>query len=257
MRRSKAAWAAVVVLSASVLLAVTGCTAQKSSSNAEPPAAAAAAATAENATDPSWPIIGFGGSGTLSEGVSVPKGANSLIITFVCTDGMSLISTGGDMSMDRRGGCGGAQTYAVSVTGRADLVVTATLFSEDATFALTGEFSRDEAVSNASTASDCEVISAIQSDVSNAKDGFKVGDIDGDDWATVLAETRTDLEKVSKDPRGLIGQQVPALTQALEGDYAIPDSLFESKPFMTATDLIGQACDANGTPLVIMAEYGG
>lgn len=240
-------------MSAGVLFAVTGCTAQKSSSNAEPPAAAAA----ESATDPSWPVVSFGGSGELSESVAVPKGANSLIITIVCTDGVFLISTGGDMSRDRRGSCGGAQTYAIAVTHSADLIVSATMFNEDATFALTGEFSRAKTEPDASTASDCEVFSTIQSAVFNAKEGFKVGDVDGEDWVTVLAGTRADLEKLGKNPSGLIGQQVPALTEALAGDHAIPDSLAESKAFITGADLIGQACDANGTPLIILAEYGG
>ncbi len=187
----------------------------------------------------------------------MPKGAHSLIITFVCTDGVFLISTGGDMSRDRRGGCGGAQTYAIPVTHTANLIVSATMFNEDATFALTGEFSRAKTEPDASTASDCEAFSAIQSAVFNAKEGFTVGDVDGEDWVTVLAETRSDLEKLSKNPSGLIGQQVPALTEAMAGDHAIPDSLAESKPFVTATDLIGQACDANGTPLIVIAQYGG
>ncbi|MCP2030331.1 hypothetical protein L1277_000395 [Okibacterium sp. HSC-33S16] len=256
VRRSKAAWAAVTVLSTGVLLAVVGCTAQKGSSNAEPLAPAAAAAV-DSATDPAWPVIGFGGSGVLSESTAVPKGANSLIITVVCTDGGFLISTGGDMSKDRRGGCGGAQTYTFSVTNSADLVVTTTMFKEDATFALTGEFSRDKTEPDVDTASDCEVISAIHSAVYNAKEGFKIGDIDGGDWLTVLAETRADLEKLGTNPSGLIGQQVMVLTEALAADHATPDSLAESKQFVTTSDLIGQACDANGTPLIIMAEYGG
>jgi hypothetical protein len=240
------------VLSAGVLLSVLGCAAKLTPDEAKP-----AAVTAESGTDPSWPVLGFGGSGQLSEGVAVPKGANSLIITFVCTDGMFYISTGGDMSMDRRGGCGGAQTYSFSVTNHRDLVVSVSMFNLDATFALTGEFSRAKTEPDANTASDCELFSTIQSAVFNAKEGFKVGDVNGDDWLTILAETRADLNELSKNPNGLIGQQVSVLTETLTGDHATPDSLAESKQFMTASDLTGQACDANGTPLIIMAEYGG
>jgi hypothetical protein len=240
------------VLSACVLLSVLGCAGKQAPDEAKP-----AAVTAESATDPSWPVLGFGGSGQLSEGISVPKGANSLVMTFVCTDGVFYISTGGDMSMDRRGGCGGAQTYAFSVTNQRDLVVSVSMFQEEATFALTGEFSRAKTEPDASTASDCEVFSTIRSAIVNARDGFEVGDIDGEDWLVVLQETRANLKKLSDNPDGLIGQQVTVLTEALAGDHAIPESLAESKPFITASDLIGQACDANRTPVIIMAEYGG
>ncbi|MET0713561.1 MAG: hypothetical protein ABWY57_01495 [Mycetocola sp.] len=131
------------------------------------------------------------------------------------------------------------------------------MFDEDATFALTGSFVRTKTVPDAVKAADCEVLSTIQTSLFNASEGLKVGDIDADDWLAILEQTRTDLTELSDNPSGLIGQQVPALTQALAGDYATPDTLLANKPFMAASDITTQVCDDNGTPVTIMAEYGG
>lgn len=152
----------------------------------------------------------------------VPKGANSLIVMFVCTDGLFFISTGGDMSTDRRGGCGGAPTYTFSVTNHRDLVVSVSMLKEETTYALTGEFSRAKTESDASSASDCEVFSTIQSAVLNARDGFEVGDIDGDDWLVVLDDIRANVQKLSDNPDGLIGQQALALSEVICGRSRYP-----------------------------------
>jgi hypothetical protein len=244
--------ATVAILSGCVLLSVLGCTAQQT-----PDATKTPAAPVESATDPSWPVVEFGGQGELSESVAVPKGANSLTIEFACTDGLFIIRAGGNAFGDRYGACGGARSFTLPITHSKNLIVSAKLYDEDATFALAGSFIRAKTVSDAVKASECEELSTIQSSLYNAREGLKVGDVTSDDWQTVLEETRVSLAALGKTSRGLIGQQVPALVEALAGDFPIPDPLFESTPFQSASNIATQVCDDNGTPMGIMAEYGG
>jgi hypothetical protein len=252
VRQTKTASAAIAALSLSTTVLLLGCTAQQPPRSTEPAATATPAAAAEQ----SWPVVEFGGQGRLSEGVAVPRGAKSLNLHFACTGGIFIISTGSDMAADRTGTCGGPRSYTLPVTYSANLIVSVTV-QDDATFAVSGSFTPEETVPDAAIASDCEDLSAISTALANAREGISRGDIGEDDWLAVLGQVRADLTVLEKTAGGLIGQQVPALVAAVNEDHGRPDSLFESTPFNSSSNIISQVCGENGTPITILAKYGG
>lgn len=250
MQRSKAVTGLLAALAITALASVVGCSAS------EPPGGIAATSEGAIAVEKSWPGVEFGGTGPSSESITVPKGAKSIVIDFVCTGGIFTLGMGGQMEEDRSGACGGTRSYHLPLTGSRTLVVSVFL-ADDVSFGLTSVFSASMAEPDPAIAADCEQLSSITSSLHNARQGVALGDVTLDEWTASVEQADADLVALAETAVGIIGQQASALSAVIAEGHAHPDAFFARPQYLAASTLASQVCEDNGTPLTILDEYGG
>jgi len=235
------------------LLAVSGC----SAADATP--AATSSPTPTSSTD-EWESVTL--SGTAHEWVklAVPDGAHSLAVDIACTSaGMFTISTGDEFLSSRSGGCGGVSALVLPLP-ESGVVMLDVSVTDGGAFTLTGEFEEADNAVDASIVDQCAALSTSATFIHNAEDGFQRGEIDAARWRALVAEASTAVDSVPTTGSALIVAQLPALVAAYARTDLSPGA-FWSYPsvdgYGAAADLVAQACDSNGSPITIMAQYGG
>lgn len=249
MFRTNAIAGGLSALSMSAALILTGCAAEapKASSPSTKPAV----------DSDEWPVVTMGGKGRLEHQVDVPAGAQSMLVTFACTSGPFSLSTNSDMH--RSGSCGGLRSLHLPLPEHAKMILTVGV-PDDTTFSLTAVFRTDAATPDTDIAAECTKLSSIYSAILNAEEGFAQGDVPTAEWTSIVDQAASDLTKLTATSSGLIGQRLPAVLAEITGPNAVPGKLLVHEPLNdsdAARDIIGQACDGNGTPLALSANYGG
>jgi len=249
MSRTNAIAGGLAAFSIATALVLTGCATEA------PKASSPSTKTAVDST--AWPVVALGGQGQLERSVEVPAGVQSMLVTFACTGGSFSLSTNSDMH--RAGSCGGLRSFHLPLPDYAKMNLTVGV-PEDSTFALTAVFRTDAATPDAEIMAECHTLSTIESAIRNAEEGFIRGHVAEAEWTSVIDQVASDLTKLAATSSGLIEQQVPAVLAELSGPNAVPGKLLVHEPLNesdAARNIIGQACEGNGTPLTLSATYGG
>lgn len=240
----------MVFLACAVLL--SGCTLTAAPSADPTPSPAA--------TFPSESLSGRGtADGSAEVPVTIPEGARSVVVDFGCTGAENFFSiefgdSMADGSAPLTGHCGGVQPLALAVD--ADSGPLRVFVPDGVRWVARVTFSAEEFAGDPAVAAECAAYSPIFSLLSNADLGFShYDDLDEAEWRarategstrlvdlgasseTMLAELFTDFGANVGDPTREVGK-------ALDGSHDI-------------SALIARICDANQSPIVIMADYGG
>ncbi|GAB2463812.1 hypothetical protein HD599_000734 [Conyzicola lurida] len=245
-----------------VSIVLAGCSVQ------EPPAEVTPSVTAVDTSG--WETISLSGSSSLSnQTFEIPSEARSIDLTVACAQGSVVFVSSGDPADPMA--TPGAEAWCGSVTTqRLPLVETPRILRlsvgvpDGATFAITGEFSTEQATSpDPAVEADCKRYFDLYSAVYNADDGFRLGLTSPEDWANQIAIAGRDASALDADSSEIMALQLPAIVATLNRTDLVPGSLtgvlgIERIPeFSAATNIFQQVCNRNGNALTIMAQYGG
>jgi hypothetical protein len=247
----------MTAMSVLAAIALIGCTGMSA------PAPTPTATTVDTAQ---WPTNQLFHIGRDTASLEVPAGAKSLHVDFSCTAGLYEIApaTGTD---NRSGMCGGAQTFDFDVatvhTGtrlQVEFVV-----PDDTRFVATTRFGADPFIPDKTTANQCAALSKITEAYYNADEGFEHKDVTADQWATAIADAKTQLtamaakSKADSASAGLLGQVIPQLAAYLTSAGDHPGGVLHAPlgDYTAASSLAGQICSSNGTTITVNSTYGG
>jgi len=250
----------VALVAVSILLA--GCSVQ------QPPAAVTPSATAVDTSE--WEPISLSGSSSLgNQTFEVPPGAQSIDINVACARGsVVFVSTGDPADPEAAPGveawCGSVITQRLPLVDYPRTLRLAVGVPDGATFAITGQFSAEEAdTPDPAVEADCKRYFDLYSAVYNAEDGLRLGLTSPEDWADQIAVAGHDATNIVADGSEIMALQLPAIVATLTRTDLVPGSLtgvlrVERVPeFSAATSIVQQVCNRNGNPLTIMAHFGG
>lgn len=224
-----------------VLVALAGCAAQPTHT---------AASSAPLSTAPQF----FSATGSAQKTLTVPAGANSADVTITCgsDDGGIITIAIGAQDQPRGGSCPSSTRFRTAAHGTLDLAVG--FAGGSGRFVAQVRFSADPFAPDPRATSQCTALGSAFSDVTSAQNGYPRGPLDLAGWQKLMSSAGTKLSSI--DGTGAIGTQVPTLTDWYGGSDptpAAPSSAAATQAFEIVTSL----CLDNGTPLVIVSQYGG
>ena len=204
-------------------------------------------------------VSGVGSAGFPGVAFPIPGDAKSVVISFVC-DGSDPFSVElGDSMALRQSPLGGTcgepvelawpilpatgETLSVMVTGE-------TAWSATPTFS-TEEFAYDRALE-----ADCTAFADVYSALTNADSGFvHYGAFDETDWRTRVDAATQELAALAAGSSSGIRVELESMSTALAETGRVPGQSMAGTE--AALGRVTVACNANHTPLVLSAEFGG
>ena len=241
MTRSTGTTAAAAVILA-LALALTACT-----SPPKPEPTPEPAFTSE-------PMV-LSGVGPMTVPLTIPAGAQSLMVQLACTGMFVDVSIGKSMEEQRGAQCGGTHTFVVPITGASrDLQINV---ADDSTLTVQLQFSDELVAPDPVMVKQCATVGEVLSTAANAAAAVQHGDMDAAEWRTSLDGAIAELDTI--DPDTMIGHLAPPLTAWLEALTIPPQEFWSEAPsdFDDARILISSLCSDNGSALIIMGQYGG
>ncbi|MHC2998469.1 hypothetical protein OB08_04005 [Microbacterium sp. HJ5] len=189
----------------------------------------------------------------------IPAGAQSVVIAFSCNGGEHFsVELGDSMALGQAplsGTCDGTRslTWPVSEqTGATLYVVVADGVDWMAapTF-LTAPFAYDEALT-----ADCASFAEISSALFNADEGFTTYQAFGEDeWRARVDAASADLQELAEAAESELADEFSDLQGIVADPARTPGAWVAGTEGANAA--IQQACNANQTPVVTVAEFGG
>ncbi|MDF2562567.1 MAG: hypothetical protein K0R99_4013 [Microbacterium sp.] len=205
-------------------------------------------------------LSGVGGaSGSSDVVVAIPGGARSLVLDFECAGGGAYSVELGDSMMlgqaPLTGTCDGAHSLGWPILDRTVPLLRVTV-PEDVEWTAEARFSNAEFEQDGTAAAECQRFSEIYSALVNADTGYaQYAAFDEAAW-------RARVDRASADLTAAAQTSDPAFTESYEAIRAVvSDPSQQVGAALSGTDApfaaIRQLCDANQTPIVIAAEFGG
>lgn len=189
----------------------------------------------------------------------IPEGARSVVIDFDCAGGHPFSVELGDSMMlgqaPLNGVCDGTHQLAWPVTDRTGPTLLVTI-PDGVKWVAAPRFSTEEWVFDTHVTADCEAFSEIYSAFVNADTGFThYGAFDAASWTTRVDRASVELKALAA------ASQTPLADSLTKMYVVVTDSQRTVGAVVGDTSnplgQILQACDANQTPVVVMAEFGG
>lgn len=240
-------------------LALSGCSASPPVGDASP-TPTPEATTAIVLTRDGAPMEGAGPEFLPGVPLAVPEGDfRSLTIDFECTgDGRYSIGLGSEISPNRTirsGECEGASSLLFSFHWRSDDLLTVIVDGGTA-WKATPHFSTAAFVDDESITEDCAAFSVIFSAIFNADTGYaEYDDIDEAEWNERIDTASDDLAELADSAQSSLAATFADLVPALRSPDRVVGDLRSS--IGPTERMIGDACNANESPLQVDAAYGG
>jgi len=233
------------VIALTMLFALAGCSA------ATTPTSASTAASSKPV--PSSPHV-FSATGPSHTALAVPAGAKSADISITCAgdDTTSISITVGTQDQPRSGRCPSSLRFRTAAHGTLELAVD--FGSGTGRFVAQVRFSADAFTPDPRMAAQCTAASGAFSDVSSASNGYPNGTLDLAGWRALMASAGQKLTAI--DDSGAVGTQLGALIDWYGGPDPTP-ARPTSAAAAQAFEIVNSLCLDNGTPLVILSQYGG
>lgn len=245
---------------AALMLVLAGCGVTGPVGTASPsPSASEADAVATVAV--AGPALTGTGPSPASPGLdlSVPDGTRSVTVELTCSGGGPFhVELGDSMMLNQaplRGTCDGTTTLAWPFTEQTAPTLTVWVLDgvewEAVPYYSTAEFHRDEAL-----VADCGSFAEVYSAITNAEQGLTLyGAFDEDEWTARMDDATADLDALVATSQSTLTPAFAEILTIVRGPDRQPGSLV---PAITpAISPIGSACDANHSPLILTAEFGG
>lgn len=251
---------AITVCLALVAISVGGCTTADGPADAGPSAASPpAAADPPSVQRGGEPVSGTGPAGWPGVTFPVADGARSVVVGFACKGGHPFtVELGDSMMLEQApldGTCGGVSELAWPVTDLTGSTLNV-LIPEDVAWTATPVFSPEPFPTDPLIAIECEAFTLPYSAIVNAESGYTTYEaFDSAEWERRLdgaAERLADLADRSTTELEDSFAQLAAIAAATD---RVPGELLTST--QAAVMSISEVCNANQTPFVVMAEFGG
>ncbi|MEH3088554.1 MAG: hypothetical protein PGN24_02790 [Microbacterium arborescens] len=247
-----------VTLGAVIAVMVAGCASNPA--GAPVPSASGADSYADAVSAPPGAVSGSGPTEFPGGDFPIPADARSVVIDFSCEgDGMFSLELGDSMMLGQAplgGTCGEPAALSWPITERTGPTLYVGI-ADGVDWVATPTFSTEEFATDAAVAADCTAFIDVYSALANADTGYSsYGAFGEDEWndrvdraaaaletlaatsQSALADSFTGLHQVVVDPARTVG----AVLSPVADEWIAP---------------IHRACNANQTPLVIRAEFGG
>jgi len=224
-----------------LLLLLAGCSAQPGTPSSSPKPVSSA------------PHI-LSAEGPSENTLTVPAGAKSAEIAVTCgsSDGTSVSITTGDQDQPRSATCRSTTRFRIAVHRVLHLSIDFDGGSGHSVAVV--RFSADPFVPDPKVVEQCTGVSAALSDSVSAVNGYGNGDLDLAGWQKLMTSAGDKFNLV--DRSGAVGAQIGALSDWYGGIYLTPTHP-TSDEASQAIQIVNNLCLDNGSPLVIMSQYGG
>jgi hypothetical protein len=241
------------MLSAAALLA-TGC--------AAPIATAPSASTSPTvvAVDDVTPetVTGEGPTGWPGVAFPIPSDFRSVTIDFSCDgDGFYTVELGDSMMLAQApldGTCGENTLLQWPLTPRTGSTLSVTV-GDGVAWTATPRFSVEEFPFDAALTTECAAFTDVYSAFINADSGFMHYDaFDATEWAERIAKASAQLREFAASSSSALAAPLSAMVD-ITAEQSDPGTALVGTD--EAVTQIAAACDANQTPFVVKAEFGG
>jgi len=192
--------------------------------------------------------------GSSENTVTVPAGAKSAEIAVTCgsSDGAPVsISTDGQ-DQPRAATCRSTTRFRIAVDRAIHLSIEFDQGSGRSVAVV--RFFAEPFVPDPKVATQCTGASAALSDTATAVNGYGSGDVDLAGWQKLMKSAGDKFDVV--DRSGAVGSQLQALSDWYGGTDLTPAHP-TSDEANEAMQIVNHLCLDNGTPLVILSQYGG
>lgn len=237
-----------------IAMAVSGC----ATGDVETAPAAGSATTPAAALD-GESVSGTGPTGFPGVDFEIPAGARSVVIAFDCEGGGAFSVELGDSMMlgqaPAGGTCDGTQQLSWPVTEQTGPTLSVTV-GEGVTWTASPTFSDAEFARDDALAADCDRFSEIHSALINADTGYThYGAFPASEWETRVDEATADLDALAAAAQSELGTAFAELKGIVDDpDRAVGAVLNGTEE---PVGVIILACNANQTPVITHAEFGG
>lgn len=203
-------------------------------------------------------VSGEGSTGFPGIAFPIPEDAKSVVITFECdgSDGFS-VELGDSMALRQSplgGTCGEPTDLAWPILPATGETLSVMVTGETA-WSATPTFSTEEFAYDRELEADCTAFAAVYSALTNADSGFgHYGAFDETEWRARVDAATQDLAALAAASHSGIRSELESMSATLASDGVAGQSM------AGVDDALGRvtaACNANQTPLVISAEFGG
>ena len=245
-------WHPVLVV-ATLAIALSGCTSIKSGDTSTPPESSATALLSE-AVSGLGPTEHFPGVA-----FPIPEGARSVVVDFDCSGGHPFsVELGDSMMLGQAvftGVCEGTRQLAWPVTVRTGPTLLV-MIPDGVEWVASPRFSTDEWVFDTDVTADCDAFSENYSAFVNADAGFTHYDaFDATEWTTRVDRAAAELNALAEASQTALADSLTQLHMVVTDSQRTVGAVLDG----TSNPLgqIHQVCDANQTPIVVLAEFGG
>jgi hypothetical protein len=247
---------------AALAVALTGC-AYDNVGAAPEPTVSAPSPSQSPVTWTAEPISGRGSSQGLlpDDALSVPDWARSVVMEFTCAGGAGYVAEIGN-SMEQghgpqMGTCDGTHELSWSVDESTGATLRMSLPPEVEWSALP-RFSSEELVFDKAITAECERISAIYSALMNADDGLLHHRAFGTaEWGARVTQAAADLDALASSSETSLAEPFRQLHETVIAPEVVPGMLRGIPASDPSFAAIGEACNANHSPITMSAEFGG
>lgn len=245
-----------VLVAATLAIVLNGCA--SSVSGAEPEPASSAAAPSATAL-PSEAISGLGPTGFRGADFPIPPGARSVTVEFECTGGDPFsVELGDSMMLGQAaltGVCDGTIQLAWPVTIRTGWTLSV-MIPDGVEWVASPRFSTEEWSFNANITGECEAFSEVYSGFVNADSGYTHHSaFDAAEWATRVDKASVELNALAEASQTELADSFTQMHTAVTDPQRAVGTVL-----IGAEDPLGQIqqiCNANHTPIYVLAEFGG
>jgi hypothetical protein len=186
--------------------------------------------------------------------IPVPRGARSAEIAITCgSNDDGYVAVGVDnQDQTRDGRCPLTMRFRVAVERSIHLTID---FARGTGRSVTEvRFSAEPFTSDPKVAKQCTGLSSAFSDTASAVNGYMGGGLDLAGWQKLMASASGTLSIL--DRSGAIGTQLTALSDWYGGTAVTPAHPTNDEA-TEAFEIVSSICRDNGSPLVIVSQYGG
>jgi len=238
-------------------LALTGCSAPAAS---EVPSPSPTTSQAEPTAIAAAPVSGTGPTGFPGVDFPIPDDARSVTIDFECADGVYTVELGDSMMLGQGplfGTCDGVVPLSWPITERTGPTLSVGV-ADGVDWSATPRFSTDEFAYDSALTADCERFAGVYSALMNADSGYThYSAFDETEWAARVDRATEELATLASTAKSDLAASFRMLESMVRDPDRAVGAAASTVAFQEATGGISQACNANHTPVILSAEFGG
>ncbi len=206
-------------------------------------------------------LAGVGTSGPTTLDLAVPDSARSVVVTLSCEGGDSFTAELGEsMTLGQgvlSGVCGGATELAWPLLPETDATLHLYI-GEGVEWTASVAYSEAPFEQDAALAAECDAFSGIYSQIRNADDGYGFYQAFGADvWNDRVDAAAFDLDELADTSITDLAESFRALHTVIVERPAVAGGMIETTGVAGPVSAILDACNANHSAVVVLAEFGG
>lgn len=205
-------------------------------------------------------VAGTGPTGFPGVSFVIPEGTSSVVVDFECAGGGGFsVELGDSMMLGQApigGVCDGTTALAWPITGRTGPTLSVTVPS-GVDWVATPKFSDEQFPYDEAVRVDCSKFSDVYSALSNADVGYThYNAFDESEWAARVDNAAADLEQLASTAQSPLSTPFAQLEDAVTSPGRVVGAALSELTQGPINEVIA-TCNANQTPLITQAEFGG